>query len=286
MGSKLITACTAALLIVGQMSSPAWAYKRVVHAEGVITSIDSYASSFALDTKRYGSGVVTVLVRENTALQPRVRDDDDEQEETPFHRASIKDVRDGDVIVVDGFALRGNRILAVQLGIRSRGYAGASFPPGDPFRRSSSQGVVMARDSRTMTIREQDGRQRTIFVPTDVRVTGDRASFAEIAINDRVLVEGAATSDQSIVASTIAVTSPNGFRVAGRITFISGYAPQPVLILDDQLTVRVLGETQIVSGGHARSVYDLRIGQVVTATGTPIVRSGIIVGVDAALITF
>ncbi len=137
-----------------------------------------------------------------------------------------------------------------------------------------------------MTIREYDGQQRTIFVPTDTRVTGDRASFSDIAINDRVRVDGVATSDQSIVASTIAVMSANSFRVAGRITFMSSYALQPVLVLDNEFTVRVSAETQILSGGQARSLNDLRVGQVVTATGTPIVASGIVVGVNAKLITY
>lgn len=137
-----------------------------------------------------------------------------------------------------------------------------------------------------MIIREYDGRQRTIFVPTDTRVTGDRASFAEVAVDDRVRVDGVAASDQSIVAATIAVISDSGVRVSGRITFISSYAPQPVLVLDDNVTVRISAETQIFSGGQVRSVYDLRVGQVVTAMGAPIVRSGIVVGVDAKQITY
>jgi hypothetical protein len=144
----------------------------------------------------------------------------------------------------------------------------------------------MSKDARTMTIREVDGRQRAIFVLTDTRVTGDRASFSEIAINDRVRVDGVATSDQSIVAATIAVMSPSGFRLAGRITFMSRYASPPVLVLDNEFTVRVSADTQVVSGGQARSLDDLRVGQVVTATGTPIVSSGIVVGVNANVITY
>jgi hypothetical protein len=284
-GSRLVTASIAVLLIIGQFTSPAWAYKHLVHVEGFISSIDSYGSSFSLDTRRYGSGSVTVLVRENTALLPRVSDDD-EQEEIPFHRASVRDFREGDVVLVDGFALRGNRILAVQIGIRNRGYAGVPFPTIDPYRRFIAQGVVTSKDSRMMTIREYDGRQRTIFVPPNTRVTGDRASFAEIAINDRVRVDGVATYDQSVVATDIAVMSADGFRVSGRITFMSNYASQPVLVLDNEFTVRVSAETQILSGGQARSLYDLRVGQAVTAIGTPLVASGIVVGVNAKLITY
>jgi len=192
----------------------------------------------------------------------------------------------GDVVSIDGFSLKANRILAVQIGVRSRGYGGGPYPSIDPSRRMFVQGVVIAKDARTMTIREVDGRERTIFVLTDTRVSGDRAAFADIAVNDRVRVDGAATSDQSIVAGTIAVRSPSGFRVAGRITFLSSYASPPVLVLDNEFTVRVSTDTQVVSGGRARSLSDLRVGQVVTATGTPIVSSGIVVGVDAHVITY
>lgn len=285
MSSKLIIAFVVVVLSIGQFMSPAEAYQRAVHAEGFITSVDSSASSFTLEMQRYGSGAATVLVRENTALLPRVRDDD-EQEEIPFHRASIRDFRVGDVVSIDGFSLRANRILAVQIGVRSRGYGSGSFPSIDPSRRTFVQGVVISKDPRTMTIREVDGRQRAIFVLTDTRVTGDRASFSDIAINDRVRVDGVATSDQSIVAATIAVMSANGFRIDGRITYLSRYASQPVLVLDNEFTVRVSADTQVVSGGQARSLNDLRVGQVVTATGTPIVSSGIVVGVNARVITY
>ena len=254
-----------------------------VEVEGTVTSVNPGALMFTMnvtkDQKRVGSSSVIVLVQRATELEVR-QDDDDDDHEHARRIASITDVRVGDRVKLEGFRLDDGRILALKLKIRNRRIAAPPEPQG-----VVAQGVVTAKGGSTLTVVGGDGVTKVVLVTAATDVRGQRNSFAAIQTTDVVVVQGTMNADGTVSARRIEVVFAGGTQMPGVITAKSTVGPQ-FLILNNSLAVSIAGDTRIVSGGHLRSFTDLQVGQTITVSGDPIRIGGVMVGINARVISF
>ncbi len=288
MRMKTMAALAAALAITMAgpvLAGPAPKVKGKVEVEGTIVAVAPASSTFTVHATRGQTGTVVVLVQRATELKIKHKggeDEDEAREERARVPASLADFHVGDRVKVEGFRLDDERLLALKVEVKNRTVARTQ--PQPPPQGLVAQGVVVSKNSGTLTIVEPDGASRLVIVPATVVVTGQRTSFAAILLNDTVRVEGTVNADSSIMARQVEVVFANAFQITGRITFKSAL-PQ-FLIVNNSTSVNVAGDTRIVSGGQLRSFADLQVGQTITVTGTPLTVGPATIGVNAKVIAF
>lgn len=288
MRMKTMAALAAALAITMAspvLAGPAPKVKGKVEVEGTIVAVAPASSTFTVQTTKGQTATVVVLVQRATELKIKRKggeDEDEAREERARVPASLADFRVGDRVKVEGFRLDDGRLLALKVEVKNR--VVARTQPQPPPQDLVAQGVVVAKNSGTLTIVEPGGASRLVIVPATVVVTGQRTSFAAVLLDDTVRVEGTENADNSITARQIEVVFANAFQIIGRITFKS-VLPQ-FLIVNNSTSVNVAGDTRIVSGGQLRSFADLQVGQTITVSGTPMTVGGATIGVNAKVIAF
>jgi len=99
------------------------------------------------------------------------------------------------------------------------------------------------------------------------------------------MVQGTVNSDGSIAARRVETTLSGGTTISGQITSKSAVGSL-FLILNNSIAVNMAGDTQVISFGQIRSFHDLRVGQTITVTGSPIVIGGVTVAINARTIIF
>lgn len=272
-----------------------------VTLEGTVVSIDPLSSAFTLRAADHARGIFVVLVQNSTQLRifrkgrvdRRSEEDgrdhgyqgdegggqDETISEIASRPASISDLRVGDQLVADVFRLDDGRLLALGLEIMNRAL---EFPPQLELVGLAAQGVVVGKTRSTLTVLDDTGTAHLIVVPMGIAVMGRRASFASIAQNDIVRVDGVVNSDDSVTAQQIEVVFVAAYQVTGRVT---QKGPQ-FIIINKTLPVNIGPDTLLISGSRPRSFDDLRVGQLVTASGTPITIAGFMIGVNARVIVF
>ncbi|SRR5579884_17974 len=265
-----------------------------VQFEGVVTAIQPAVGALTVQVTKNGSGPATVLIQRATTLRAYAEgsaiERDNSKGEThiihPSTRvsvpATIADFRDGDRVAVEGFRLDASRVVALTVDVLSRTITVPQpWVPGG----LAVQGIVVGRSRASLTVADSSGSARVVRAAPATQVTGQRSSFGAIALGDVVQVQGVATADGTVAAQQIDVVSVNGYQVSGRITAKSPGLPR-YLVLDNRLSVGVGPEAQILSGSQPRSFADLQLGQTVTVVGTPVTVGGLVVGVNARVITY
>jgi hypothetical protein len=274
--------------------------------EGTVMSIDPLSSAFTLRATDHARGTFAVLVQSSTQLRiSRTgrgvgRSDEDRRDRTSqgedgqgeaargqdeaagervSRPASISDLRVGDRLVTDVFRLDDGRLLALGVEVLNRAI---EFPPELELVGLAAQGVVVGKTRSTLTVLDDTGTAHLIVVPMGIAVMGRRASFASIAQNDIVRVDGVANADGSVTAQQLEVVFVAAYQVTGRVTQMG---PQ-FIIINKTLPVNIGPDTLLISGSRPRSFDDLRVGQLVTASGTPITIAGFMIGVNARVILF
>ncbi len=294
MHAKAATTLLAAALAVAVAALPAAAgqqpkVKERVQVSGLITAIDPIRSTFTLEAgAQEGARTFVVLVQWATELWTGhlgARDDEGEnQDEHAVRRAGragITDFQVGDRVRLEAFRLDDGRLLCLLAQILNRRVA---LQPEPIPQELVPPGVVVGKSSSTLTVLDRDGGARVVLVPADTAVTGQRTSFAAIIPNDVVRVEGIVNADNTVTAWRIDVVFAGAYQVLGRITFKS--PNQQLLIVNNLVSVNVAPDTRIISDGRPRSLNDLQVGQTVIVIGTPVIIAGVMVAVNAHVITF
>jgi len=258
--------------------------------EGIVTSVNNGGGAFTIQVtnpghaQRAGSTTLLVLVQQATELQLTGRRDDDEEDGDDDdnggarRRASIADIRVGDRVKLEGFRLDDGRILALRLQIKNRTVAG----PGQ-FEFAAS-GVVTTKGANSLVILA-NGTPRAILITPSTEFRGQRNWFGAVQAGDFVMVQGTVNSDGSIAARRVETTLSGGTTISGQITSKSAVGSL-FLILNNSIAVNMAGDTQVISFGQIRSFHDLRVGQTITVTGSPIVIGGVTVAINARTIIF
>lgn len=135
-----------------------------------------------------------------------------------------------------------------------------------------------------------DGSPRPASV-SDLR-TGDRAHVEAFRLDDgRFLALRIQVKNRAIAAPVVPPGQPADAQgvastsVTGVVTVKSTIGPQ-FLILNNALAVSVSSDTIVTSGGQRKSYADLRVGQTLTVSGTPITVGGVTIGINARVISF
>ncbi len=273
--------------------------KAVVSVEGVITAINEGQSTFTIRVltpghqRQVGADTMTVRVQGGTDINIARRGDGPPVERS----ASIGDFRVGDRVHVQAFRLDNGQFIAIRVTVQNRQLQELQ----DETRAKSAtrgqevqfQGIVVAKGDRSLSVRLDSGRIRTVLVTSSTDLSGRAATFRAIKVGDLVSVRGTVNADGSVTARRITVLTEgassnqtaNQTRVTGVIVVKNSTAAR-FLILSTGLAVSVSDSTKILSGGRSRSFDDLKIGMTITVSGSPMTIAGYTVGLNARVINF
>lgn len=264
--------------------------KDVVSVEGVITSINAGRTAFTMRVltpghqRQVGSDTMTVLVQSGTDIHVPGRG-----EGPDFDRpARIQDFRVGDRVHVQALRLDNGQFLAMRVTVQNRQVQPEERAGTDTLGQVVQfEGVVIDNGDRSLRVRQANGTVRTVLVTSTTEITGRVTTFRQIRANDIVVVRGTANADGTIVARRIDVlrSSAGETTVTGTIV-VKNAVGSRFVILNSGQAVGISDATQIVSGGRLRSFEDLRVGMTITVVGSPMTVAGVVVGINARLITF
>jgi hypothetical protein len=269
--------------------------KTVVSVEGVITAINEGRSSFTMRVltpghqRIVGSDTMTVQVQSGTDIHIGRKGGGPALERS----ASVRDFRVGDRVHVEALRLDNGQFLAVRVVVQNRqveeSEEEARARTASRGQEVQIQGIVTGKGDRSLTVRQDSGKIRTVLVTSSTDITGRVTTFRAIKINDLVSVGGTVNADGSITARRIKVlvagAAGNETTVTGTIVVKNSTAAR-FLLLSSGTAVSVSDSTRITSGGQTRSFDDLRIGMTITVTGSPITVAGLTVGINARVINF
>lgn len=303
---RRITACSllaAALLVIlaipviagpGGQQNPTAQRPRataLVSVEGVITAINQGRASFIMRVltpghrRQVGSDTMTVMVQTGTDVHLAEKGG-----RVDFDRpARIQDFRVGDRVHVQALRMDNGMYLATRVVVQNRqvqepARGGVETQQGQVVQ---FQGIVIDKGDRSLRVRQTNGTVRTVLVTSTTDITGRVATFRAIRINDLVVVRGTVNADGTVVARRIDVlrSAAGESTITGTIVLKNAVGGRFVLLNSGQ-AVSVSETTQIVSGGRLRSFEDLQIGMTITVIGSPMTVAGVLVGINARLITF
>ncbi|MDR5683099.1 MAG: DUF5666 domain-containing protein [Armatimonadota bacterium] len=226
-----------------------------VKFEGTAVALAPWNSTFSVHVDRSGFALVTVWVQSFTRFEVDRRRD--------TRRGSLRDLRVGDRVEVEGLRLDDGRVLALKVEVEGRRDATAG---------RIATGVIVLRGPNVLTVLQRDGSSLRVWLTDQTRVVGQRQSVASLSHDDIVNVRGT-VGDGALVARQIEVTFAAATSIGGVVT--AKNSPTRLLILNGLVAVDVAGDVFLISGGRLGSFEEIPLGSMVTVWGAPASGAGI-----------